>query len=47
VTEAIEEYSAVQDWQVRAIQKGIEAATRGVTVPHAKVKAWARSLGDA
>jgi predicted transcriptional regulator len=43
--EAIEEYLAVQDWQVAAIKKGIEAAGRGELVPHAKVKAWAKSLG--
>jgi len=43
--EAIEEYLAVQDWQVEAINKGIAAADRGETVPHDKVKAWARSLG--
>ena len=43
--EAIEEYLAVQDWQVEAIKKGIAAADRGDVVPHGKVKAWARSLG--
>ena len=43
--EAIEEYLAVQDWQVEAINEGIAAADRGDTVPHDKVKAWARSLG--
>ena len=43
--EAIEEYLAVQDWQVEAIKKGIAAADRGDLVPHDKVKAWARSLG--
>jgi predicted transcriptional regulator len=43
--EAIEEYLAVQDWQVEAINKGIAAADLGETVPHDRVKAWARSLG--
>jgi len=43
--EAIEEYLAIQDWQVAAIKKGIEDAERGATVPHEKVKAWANSLG--
>ena len=43
--EAIEEYLAVQDWQVEAIKKGIEAADRGELVPHDRVKAWAKSLG--
>jgi predicted transcriptional regulator len=44
--EAIEEYLAVQDWQIEAIKKGIEAADRGETVPHDKVKAWVKSLGS-
>jgi predicted transcriptional regulator len=43
--EAIEEYLAVQDWQVEAIKKGIAAADHGETVAHDKVKAWAASLG--
>ena len=43
--EAIEEYLAVQDWQVEAIKKGIAAADRAETVPHERVKAWAKSLG--
>jgi RHH-type transcriptional regulator, rel operon repressor / antitoxin RelB len=43
--EAIEEYLAVQDWQVEAIKKGIEAADRGELVPHDKVKALVKSLG--
>ena len=43
--EAIEEYLAIQDWQVEAIQKGIAAADRGDLIPHDKVKAWAKSLG--
>jgi RHH-type rel operon transcriptional repressor/antitoxin RelB len=43
--EAIEEYLAIQDWQVEAIKQGIAAADRGETVPHDKVKAWAVSLG--
>jgi RHH-type rel operon transcriptional repressor/antitoxin RelB len=43
--EAIEEYLAVHDWQVEAIEKGIAAADRGETVAHEKVEAWAKSLG--
>jgi predicted transcriptional regulator len=45
--EAIEEYLAIQDWQVAAIKKGIEYADRGASVPHEKVKAWVKSLGTA
>ena len=44
--EAIEKYLAVQDWQVEAIKTGITAADRGGTIPHQKVKAWAKSLGS-
>jgi RHH-type rel operon transcriptional repressor/antitoxin RelB len=43
--EAIEEYLAIQDWQIAAIKKGIDEADRGATVPHERVKAWAKSLG--
>jgi RHH-type rel operon transcriptional repressor/antitoxin RelB len=42
--EAIEEYLAVQEWQVEAIKSGIEAADRGELVPHDQVKAWAKSI---
>jgi predicted transcriptional regulator len=44
--EAIEEYLAVQEWQIDAIKKGIEAADRGELVSHDRVKAWVRSLGS-
>jgi predicted transcriptional regulator len=43
--EAIEEYLAVQDWQVEAVKKGLDAVDRGEVVPHDKVRAWAKSLG--
>ena len=43
--EAIEEYLAIQDWQVEAIKQGIAAADRGEAVAHDRVKAWAVSLG--
>ncbi len=42
--EAIEEYLAIQEWQIEAIEKGIEAADRGELVPHEQVKVWAKSL---
>ena len=44
--EAIEEYLAVQEWQINAIKQGIEAADRGKLVSHDRVKAWVRSLGS-
>jgi RHH-type transcriptional regulator, rel operon repressor / antitoxin RelB len=42
--EAIEEYLAVQEWQIVAIREGLEAADRGELVPHDQVKAWAKSI---
>jgi len=42
--EAIEEYLAVQEWQIEAINNGIEAADHGKLVPHDRVKVWAKSL---
>ena len=43
--EAIEEYLAVQEWQIKAIRDGVEAADRGHVVSHDRVKTWAKSLG--
>jgi RHH-type rel operon transcriptional repressor/antitoxin RelB len=43
--EAIEEFLAVQEWQIAAIDEGIAAAERGELIPHEEVKAWAESLG--
>jgi RHH-type transcriptional regulator, rel operon repressor / antitoxin RelB len=42
--EAIEEYLAVQEWQIEAIRRGMEAADRGELVSHDQVKAWAKSI---
>ena len=45
--EAIEEYLAVQEWQVEAIAEGIEAADRGAGVELGEVKAaWEKKLAD-
>ena len=44
--EAIEEYLSIQEWQIEAIKRGIEAADRGELVPHDQVKAWAKSIAD-
>jgi RHH-type rel operon transcriptional repressor/antitoxin RelB len=43
--EAIEEFVAVQEWQMAGIQEAIAAADRGELVPHEQVRAWATSLG--
>lgn len=44
--QAIEEFLALQEWQVAAIQEGIEAADRGEVVSHddavAELKRWSR-----
>jgi len=42
--EAIEEYLAVQEWQIEAIKQGLATADRGELLPHDKVRAWARSI---
>jgi predicted transcriptional regulator len=43
--EAIEQYLAVQEWQIGAIMKGIASADAGLTVPDEAVSAWIESLG--
>jgi RHH-type transcriptional regulator, rel operon repressor / antitoxin RelB len=45
VAEVIEEFLAVQEWQIAAIKEGIAAADRGDIVPHEDVRAWAAALG--
>lgn len=42
--EAIEEFLAVQEWELAAIEEGIAAAERGDLIPHEDVRAWAESL---
>jgi RHH-type transcriptional regulator, rel operon repressor / antitoxin RelB len=44
--EAIEEFLAVQEWQLAAIEDGVAAAERGDLIPHGDVRAWAESLGS-
>jgi len=43
--EAVSEYLAAQDWQVAAIEAGIESLDRGEGVPHSAVRAWIESWG--
>jgi len=43
--EAIEEFLAVQEWQIAAIKEGIAAADRGGLIPHEEARAWAASFG--
>jgi RHH-type transcriptional regulator, rel operon repressor / antitoxin RelB len=44
--EAIEEFLAVQEWQIGAVKEGVAAADRGDLVPHEDVRAWAASFGS-
>jgi len=45
--EAIEEYLAVQEWQVKAILEGVKAADRGEGVDFEEVKkTWEKKLAD-
>lgn len=47
VSDAIEEYLSLNEWQVAAIQKGIEQADAGRLTPHEEVrKRWEARLGD-
>ncbi len=43
--QAIEEYVALQEWQVQAIQEGIAAAKRGEVVNHDKASAELKRWG--
>src|SRR5262249_11426579 len=44
--EAIEEFLAVQEWQIAAIKEGIAAADRGELIPHKDVRPWVPSFGS-
>ena len=48
--QAIEEFIAVQEWQVAAIKEGIEAADRGEVVSHeealAELSRWGKKNAD-
>jgi predicted transcriptional regulator len=43
--EAIEEFLAVQEWQLAAIEAGVATSERGDLIAHEDVQAWAESLG--
>jgi predicted transcriptional regulator len=43
VNEAIDQYLAMQAWQLEQIQQGLDEADRGDLVPHAQVLAEARA----
>ncbi len=43
--EAVAEFLAVQDWQVAAVNAGIESLDRGEVVAHSAVREWIEFLG--
>ncbi len=43
--EAIEEYLAIQEWQIAGIERALASLERGEGVSHQDVKRWADSLG--
>ncbi len=47
VTDAIQEYLEVNEWQVAAIQEGIRQADEEKLIPHEQVRAkWEKRLAD-
>lgn len=46
IEKALEEYIAVQEWQIRTIQEGLVEADAGKLVSHDAVKQWAQSWGQ-
>lgn len=46
IEQAVEEFVAVQEWQLAAIEEGIRAADEGRTVAHEEVVAWVTSWGS-
>lgn len=46
--EAVKQYIDLQEWQIAAIQKGVDEANRGEFIDHAKLKAkWEKRLAVA
>jgi predicted transcriptional regulator len=46
IERAVEDFLAVQDWQLAAIDDGMRAADAGRLVPQDDVVAWVRSWGS-
>ena len=45
IEQAVKDYVAVQEWQIRAIHEGIEDAEAGRLVDHGDVADWVASWG--
>ncbi len=43
--EAIEEYLAVQEWQIEGINKALQSLDAGKGIPHTDVAEWIESWG--
>ena len=44
--EAIEEFVAVQEWQIAGIKEALASLDRGEGIPHEEVKRWVDSLNS-
>lgn len=45
ITQALEEFVAVQEWHLAAIQAAVREADAGKGIPHEKVMEWVQSWG--
>jgi predicted transcriptional regulator len=45
IEQAVQDFVAVQEWQLAAIDEGVKAADAGRVVAHEDVVAWVRSWG--
>lgn len=46
IEQAVQDFVAVQEWQLAAVEAGLRAADQGRVVPHEDVVAWVRSWGN-
>lgn len=46
VEQAVEDFIAIQEWQLAAIEAGVQAADSGRVVMHEDVVAWVQSWGS-
>lgn len=44
--EALRAFVEVNEWQIRAIREGVDAADEGRLVPHKRVDAWLATWGE-
>ena len=45
IEQAVQDFVAMQEWQLAAIDEGIAAADAGHVAPHEEVVAWVQSWG--